>query len=139
MRERREISFCGLIVLDVEVSEFILVLRGCDHAQVLLQILLLQVFLRQVLKVPLAEGDAAGDNDALRVLGDLDVAAQVSGLAVNLYALLEEVFEVVEDDDVVLDRESTVDRVLQANLLLLLRTLLEHNLLAHLFAIFNIK
>ena len=61
-----------LIILDVEVSEFILVLSSSDHAQVLLEILLLEVLLGQVLEVPLAEGNAGLNDDALGVLGDSD-------------------------------------------------------------------
>ena len=132
-------SFGGLIILNVEVSEFVVVLAGGDNSQVLLQVLLLEVLLGQVLQVSLAEGDAGLNDDIVGVLGHGHGGAEVAGLAVNLDVLLEVVFEVAQNDDVVLDGELAVDGELVADLLSLLGALLLHNLLAHvLYLIFYI-
>ena len=77
--------------------------------------------------------------DALRVSGDSDLISEIASLSVDLYTLLKEVLEIIDNDDVVFAGELAVDLELVANLLLLLGTLLEHSLLAHLFSIFNIK
>ena len=132
-------SFGGLVILNVEVSEFVVVLAGGDNSQVLLQVLLLEVLLGQVLQVSLAEGDAGLNDDIVGVLGHGHGGAEVAGLTVNLDVLLEVVFEVAQNDDVVLDGELAVDGELVADLLSLLGALLLHNLLAHvLYLIFYI-
>ena len=56
-------SFIDFIALNVEVSEFVLVLVGGNHSQVLLQVLLLKVLLGQVLQVSLTEGDGGLEGD----------------------------------------------------------------------------
>ena len=131
-------SFGSLVILNVEVSEFVVVLAGGNNSQVLLKVLLLQVLLGQVLEVSLGEGDGGLNDDGGRVLGDGDMGTEISGLTINLNVLLEVVFEVVKHNDVVFDWQLAVDDELQANLLLLLRSLLDH-LLSHLgvYLIYN--
>ena len=65
-------SFGGLVILNVEVSELVVVLASSNDSQVLLEVLLLKVLLGQVLKVSLGEGNAGLNNDVGGVLGDGD-------------------------------------------------------------------
>ena len=59
----REGSLCCFLVLDLEVSKCIGVLRDGDDSQEFFQVLLLEVLLGQVLEVSLGEGDLGLDND----------------------------------------------------------------------------
>ena len=68
----REVSLCCFLVLDLEVSKGVGVLRNGDDSQEFLQVLLLEVLLGQVLKVSLGEGDLSLDNDLLLLGGDGD-------------------------------------------------------------------
>ena len=106
-------SFSGLICLNIEVSEFVLVLAGGDDSQVLLQVLLLEVLLGEILEVALAQGNGGLHNDVLRILAHSHCGAQVASFALHLYPLLQEVLEVVQHYHVVFNRQFAVYLVLQ--------------------------
>ena len=86
-----------------------MVLIGGDNSEVFLEILLLQVLLGQVLEVSLAESDGGLHNNVLRIFCYSYCTAQVASLARDLYASFQEVFEIVKDDDVVLNWKFAVD------------------------------
>lgn len=57
------------------------------------QLLLLQVLLGQVLQVSLGEGKLGSDDDLGLVAGDGDLGAQLTSLAVDLDAVVQELLE----------------------------------------------
>ena len=63
----RDGSLCCFLVLDLEVSKGVGILRSGNDSQELFQVLLLKVLLGQVLKVSLGEGDLGLNNDGLLV------------------------------------------------------------------------
>ena len=70
---------------------------------------MLKVLLGQVLKISLGKRDLALDGELVLVHGNGDAGSEVSGLVVNLDSLGKELLEVLENDNVVLNWESTVD------------------------------
>tara|TARA_B110000305_G_C19090650_1_gene470601 strand:+ start:282 stop:584 length:303 start_codon:yes stop_codon:yes gene_type:complete len=99
--------------LDFEISESIGVLSGGDNSQELLQVLLLEVFLGQILQVSLGEWDFRFDNNGFFVHGDGDVGSEVTGLSFDLDLLGEEGFEILKNDNVILNWESAIDGILE--------------------------
>lgn len=57
------------------------------------QLLLLQVLLGQVLQISLGEGQLSSDDDLGLVAGDSHLGAQLTGLAVDLDAVVQELLE----------------------------------------------
>lgn len=62
--------------------------------EVVTELLLLQVLLGKVFKVSLGEGELGGDIDLGLVPGQSNLGAKVSGLAVHLDLVVEELLEV---------------------------------------------
>jgi hypothetical protein len=98
-----------ILVVDLEVAELVGVLGRCHHAQPVPKVVLLQVLLRQVLKVALGERHRRRHDDLILLLGEGDVLAEVLGLSGNLDALLEVGLEVTAVHDAVLDGVRAVD------------------------------
>ena len=73
-----------LIVIDLEVSELIGVLRGSNHAKPVPQVILLQVLLGQILKVTLAERYSRGQHNLVLFTAKGNVLSEVVGFATNL-------------------------------------------------------
>lgn len=61
--------------------------------EVITELLLLEVLLGQVLQVSLGEGELGGDADLGLVSGEGDLGAEVSGLAVHLDLVVQELLE----------------------------------------------
>lgn len=92
------------------------------------QLLLLQVLLGQVLEVSLGERKLSVDDDLGLVSGDGHLAAELTGLAVDLDSVVQELLEGSGVKDLVLHRGGEVDGELGHGLLaglLNLRLLLE--------------
>ena len=113
-------SFVGFLVgfvVNLEVAELIGVLVGGNNSEVLAHLLFLKVLLREVLQVSLGEVNFSLDDNTVLVLGDGDCIGEVTSLTINLDLLGEVVREVPEHDNVVLNRESTVNGELGGGLL----------------------
>ena len=118
--DRRQGSLgLGALLVELKIAELVGVLVGGDDAEVITQLLLLHVLLGEVLEVALAEVDLGLNDDVSLVFADSDRAAEVAGLAIDLNAIIEEVREVIEHDDVVVDGKLAVEDELSALLLAL--------------------
>jgi len=106
-------SLCCFLVLDLEISESIAVLGGRDDSKELLKVLLLEVFLGQILKISLGESDFRFNDDGFFVHGDGDVGSEVTGFTIDLDLLGHEGFEILKDDNVILNWESAIDGELE--------------------------
>jgi len=73
-----------LIVIDLEVSELIGVLRGSNHAKPVPQVILLQVLLGQILKVTFAEWDSRGQHNLVLFTAKGNVLSEVVGFTTDL-------------------------------------------------------
>jgi len=107
-----------LLIIDLEVSELIRVLRRGDDSQPVPQVVLLQVLLRQVLEVTFAELDLGTDDDLRLVPLDRDGGAQIVRLAIDFDPLVKILLKIIGDHNAVLHRSTAVNRELQGNLLL---------------------
>jgi hypothetical protein len=83
-----------LLVVDSEVAQLVHIRLGSHHAQVVAQRLLLEVLLGQVLQVPLRERQLGCDDQLGALASDGDHLFQVSCLAVDLDAVVQELLEV---------------------------------------------
>lgn len=127
----------GLVVDDVEEAELVHALGGRDNAEPVTELLLLEELLgtakhqhctdtifgkySQVLQVAAGELLVGNDLDlAVTLLGDLDVLAEVTGAALNLDAVVKELLESLEIEDLVVDGLRAVDDELLGDLLALL-------------------
>lgn len=79
-----------IVGADSEVAQFVQVLVVGDNADPIAKTVLLQVLLGQVLQVALGEVYVGVDEDLHLLTLHRDIAAQVSGLAVDLEAFLQE-------------------------------------------------
>ena len=96
-----------LLLGNVEVAELVSKLVGAlgDDADEITQVVFLQVLLGEVLNVLLGEGELGRDNNLGGVVfvgGNLNLGAEVTGLAFDLDALGQELGETRAVDDVVL-------------------------------------
>lgn len=105
------------VVVDLEIAELVGVLGRGDDAQPVAEVVLLQVLLREVLQIPLGEGNGRSEDDLVLVPGETHVAAKVLGLAAHLDPLLEVGLEVCAVHDAVLDGVRAVDGELEHGLL----------------------
>ena len=112
-------SLVATLGIELEIAELVGVLVGSNDAEVVTELLLLHVLLGEVLEVALAEVDLGLNDDVSLVFADSDRAAEVAGLAIDLNAIIEEVREVIEHDDVVVDGKLAVEDELSALLLAL--------------------
>lgn len=115
----------SLVVDDVEELELVDAARGGDDAEPVAELLLLEELLGQVLEVAAREVVVGNDLDlALALLLDDDVVAEVVGAALDLDALLEELLERGDVEDLVGGGLRSVDDELLGLLLGLARLLL---------------
>lgn len=113
----------GLLLVssgDLVVLELVRVLRRGDDPEVIPELLLLEVALREVLQLALGETEVlgAGDGDLGAVAGDDDVGlGEVAGLALDLDALVEVLLEGSNVKDLIVDGGRTVNDELDGGLL----------------------
>jgi hypothetical protein len=114
----------SLVVDDVEELELVDTARGRDNAEPVTELLLLEELLGQVLEVTTRELVVGNDLDlALTLLLDNDVVAKVVGAALDLDAVLEELLEGSDVEDLVAGRLRSINDVLLGLLLGLARLL----------------
>jgi hypothetical protein len=103
----------SLVVDDVEELELVDTARGGDDAEPVTELLLLEELLGQVLEVATRELIVGGDLDlAITDLLDDNVVTEVVGAAVDLDAVLEELLEGGDVEDLVAGGLRSVDDVL---------------------------
>jgi hypothetical protein len=96
------IIIISILVDNVEEAQFIDALAGADHPQPIAQLLFLEELLRQVLQVSPAEGDMRHNLDlAIADTLDFDLVAEVAGAAFDLDAVVQELLEGGEVEDLV--------------------------------------
>lgn len=81
---------------------------GCHDSQPITEVVLLQVLLCQVLKIPFGELLLRRDVDLVLHAADLHCVAQVPCLSVDLYPLFKEDFKVCRVQDPILHRVGQV-------------------------------
>lgn len=124
----------SLTTADLEVSQLVSALGGGDDVQEISQLLLLKILLGQVLKVSLGERKLGVDDDLGLVSGDGHLGTELTGLAVDLDSVVEELLERGRVQDLVLHRGGKVDGELGHGLLaglLNLRLLLKQRQVKH--------
>lgn len=107
----------GITAADLEVSQFVGVLAVGDNVQEITKLGLLQELLGQVLQVSLRERKLGSDTDLGLVRGDFDLAAKLTGLAVDLDAVMEELVEGIDIENLIINRLRAVDGELGNGLL----------------------
>jgi len=115
--------FLGLLIItagDAEVSELVSVLVGGNNAQVIAELLLLEVTLGEVLELTLGEAKVGGRGDGELVLlaGDDDVVgSEGTGLTVDLDAIVKVLLEGGNIEDLILNGSRAVKDELDGLLL----------------------
>jgi len=85
----------AIITGDVIETELVDILRGCDNSNPVSEGVLLQELFSEVLKVPLREWNVGGDSEfGVSIADNFNVVAELSSLAVDFYAIMEELLEV---------------------------------------------
>jgi ribosomal RNA-processing protein 12 len=108
----------SLVVDDVVEAELVDTLGGGDDAEPVTELLLLEVLLGEVLQVAAGEGDVGNNLDlAIAGLGDHDVLTEVTNTALDLDAVVEELLEGRDIEDLVASGLRSVDNELLGNLL----------------------
>jgi hypothetical protein len=108
------ILFLGLLLIaagDAEVSELVSVLVGGNDAEVIAELLLLEVTLGKVLELALGETEVGGGSDGELVLltgDDNAVGGQGTGLAVDLDAIVKVLLEGGNVEDLILNGSRAV-------------------------------
>ena len=104
-----------LVLHDVEEPKLIDALARANNTEPITQLLLLQELLGEVLEVATRELDVSHDLDFVAAhLGDGNVVAEVAGAAVDLDAVVQELLEGGDVEDLVGDGLGAVDGVLFA-------------------------
>merc|ERR1719509_527419 len=98
-----------LLIVDLEVSEFVGVLGVSDNTKPIPEVVLLEVLLGEVLEVPLGEGDVAGELDLGLLPGQAHVLPEVASLASHLDAFMKILLEVSTVHDTVLHGVGAID------------------------------
>merc|ERR1712137_1359054 len=94
----------NLVVDDVEEAELVDTLGGGNDAEPVTELLLLEELLGEVLQVAAGELLVSNDLDlAITLLGDLDDLAEVTGAALDLDAVVEELLESLDVKDLIVD------------------------------------
>jgi ribosomal RNA-processing protein 12 len=118
LRNNLLLLLLALVVDDVVEAELVDTLGGGDNAQPVTELLLLEVLLGQVLEVATREGDVSDNLDlALTNLGDDNVVTEVADTALDLDAVVEELLEGGDIEDLVARGLRSVDDVLLGDLL----------------------
>lgn len=107
--------FFFVILVDVEVTELIGVLVRGDDVEPVTKLVLLQELLSQVLQVSLGVSNSGRDDDlgAAGVTGNFNTGgAELTGLTIDLEAVVEEVFEGGGIKDTVGNWSITIDHEL---------------------------
>jgi len=108
----------SLVVDDVVEAELVDTLGGGDDAEPVTELLLLEVLLGEVLQVAAGEGDVSNNLDlAIAGLGDDNVLTEVTDTALDLDAVVEELLEGGDIEDLVASGLRSVDNELLGNLL----------------------
>jgi hypothetical protein len=108
----------SLVVDDVEELELVDTARGGDDAEPVTELLLLEELLGQVLEVATREGNVSNNLDlAVTRLGDDDLVTKVADTALDLDAVVEELLEGRDVEDLVARGLRSVDDVLLSDLL----------------------
>ena len=76
--------FLFLVIVDLEVAQFIGILCGSHNSQPITKIVLLQVLFSQILQVSLAEGQSRGKDDLVLLTTKSKILAKVVGFTPNL-------------------------------------------------------
>jgi ribosomal RNA-processing protein 12 len=118
LRNNLLLLLLALVVDDVVEAELVDTLGGGDNAQPVTELLLLEVLLGQVLEVATREGDVSDNLDlALTNLGDDNVVTEVADTALDLDAVVEELLEGGDIEDLVARGLRSIDDVLLGDLL----------------------
>ena len=88
----RSFNFFFFVLVNVEVTELIRILSRGNDVHEITQLVLLQELLGQVLEVTLAEVDVSDNSDFTTVTLDFDGLTELSGFAVDLELVMEEIF-----------------------------------------------
>jgi len=106
-----------LVLVDLEVPQLVVGVRGSNHTKPVTKIVLLQVLLCQVFQVSL--GEVSFRDDGNLVLGSLEGDLfQVVQFSLNLYPSVQEVFQVINFHDAILNWVSAINVECQCRLLL---------------------
>ena len=112
-RTRLLVIILLLVLHDVEEAELVDTLAGADDAQPVTELLLLEELLGQILEVAAGELDVRDDLDLVAAdLGDGDGLAEVASAALDLDAVVQELLEGADVEDLVGDWLGAVDGVL---------------------------
>ena len=115
--------FLGLIIItagDAEVSELVSVLVGGNNAEVIAELLLLEVTLGEVLELTLGEAKVGrrGHGELVLLAGDDDVVGgEGTGLTVDLDAIVKVLLEGGNVEDLILNGSRAVKDELDGLLL----------------------
>lgn len=108
--KRGNLLLIGLLVLvDLEVAQRVSIVRSRDDTQKVLELVLLQVLLGEVLEVTLGEWDLRGQDELGTLTLDRDVVTQLTGLAIDLDTVVQELFVTGSVKHVVRGRDGKVD------------------------------
>ena len=89
-------------IRNVVELERVVVFRGGNDTDPVPQAVLLQELFGEILEVSLGEGDVGGDGDlVVPIADDLDVLAKLADLALDLDAVVQELFKVCAVEDTV--------------------------------------
>lgn len=114
------LGFLIVAAADVVVAKLVRVLRCGNNAHVVLQLLLLQVTLRQVLQLTLGEAKLGRGRDSqlCAVAGDHNTGvSELTGLSGDLDALMEVLLEVSNIQDAIIDRLCAINDELDSGFL----------------------
>lgn len=101
-----------LILADVEVAQLVGLLVASDDVEPVTELVLLQELLGQVLEIALGVGNShTGDGDlgARGITADRNGVSELTGLAIDLELVVEEVLEGSGVEDGILDGAAAVD------------------------------
>merc|ERR1712063_160325 len=111
----------NVVADNVEEAELVNALGGGNDAEPVTELLLLEELLGEVLEVATGELLVRNDLDlSLALLADLDGVAKVTSAALNLDAVVKELLESLDVEDLVVDGLRAVDDELLGDLLALL-------------------
>ena len=101
--------FGCLVLLNIEVFDLVSLLVLGNHIQEFSKAVLFQIFLCEVLKISLGEGNGAVDIDFCSIVGDFDLISQFSGFAIDFNSLTKILSKVRGDENLIFDGLGAVD------------------------------